>query len=330
MKPAATVISSWQDGGSSESRPCAARAIVAKPKRYLSRATPICYTSHPMHADHPSILAFPKALAAAEPGFDLTVVVPAYNEASRLPRALDGLAAWRASQDLAVEVLVVDDGSRDATARAAAAHPLGCGVVRLVHNSGKGAAVRTGMRLGRGRVVAFTDADLPYDLAALRWGCDVIAAGIADVVYGGRDLDGSIETVSRSSARSLASRCFRTVTRHLIARDIGDTQCGLKVFRRDAAREIFSRVQTDGFAFDAEAILVARRLGYASARVPVRLVNEAGSTVSLRRHAPAMVRDIVAARLRHRLSAGPATAPVPAHEILQAAAPRVLPGRRAA
>jgi dolichyl-phosphate beta-glucosyltransferase len=330
MKPVTGAKPSWQDGGSSESRPCAARPIAVTAKSRLSHFRPICYTSSPMHAEHPSILMFPRAPAAPEPGFDLTVVVPAYNEASRLPRALDGLATWCASQDLAIEVLVVDDGSRDATARAAAAHPLGCGVVRLTHNRGKGAAVRAGMRLGRGRIVAFTDADLPYDLAALRWGCDVIAAGIADVVYGGRDLDGSVESVVRSAARSLASRCFRTITRHLIARDVGDTQCGLKVFRRDAAREIFSRVQTDGFAFDAEAILVARRLGYASARVPVRLVNEAGSTVSLRRHAPAMVRDIVAARLRHGISAGPATAPVPSHEVLQAAAPRVLPGRRAA
>lgn len=283
-----------------------------------------------MQAEHPSILRFPGASSEAEPGFDLTVVVPAYNEASRLPRALDGLAAWCASQDLAVEVLVVDDGSRDATARAAAAHPLGCGVVRLTQNAGKGAAVRTGMRLGRGRIIAFTDADLPFDLAALRWACDVIAAGIADVVYGGRDLDGSEESVARSPARSLASRCFRTITRHLIARDVGDTQCGLKVFRRDAAREIFSRVQTNGFAFDAEAILVARRLGCASARVPVRLVNEAGSTVSLRRHAARMLRDIVAARFRHHGSAGPAIALVPPHEVLQVAAPYTLPGRRAA
>lgn len=283
-----------------------------------------------MQAEHTSILLFPGASPAPEPAFDLTVVVPAYNEASRLPHALDGLAAWCACQDMAVEVLVVDDGSRDATARAAAAHPLGCSVVRLTQNAGKGAAVRTGMRLGRGRIVAFTDADLPFDLAALRWACDVIGAGIADVVYGGRDLEGSVESVARSPARSLASRCFRSVTRHLIARDIGDTQCGLKVFRREAAREIFSRVQTDGFAFDAEAILVARRLGCASARVPVRLVSDAGSTVSLRRHAAKMLRDIVAARLRHRRVAGPPTASVPPHEILQIAARRALPGRRAA
>ncbi|MEI6239432.1 MAG: glycosyltransferase [Planctomycetia bacterium] len=258
------------------------------------------------------------------------MVVPAYNEAARLPRALDGLAAWCAGQDRAIEVLVVDDGSTDATARAAADHPLGCGVVRLRCNSGKGAAVRTGMLLGQGRIVAFTDADLPYDLAALRWGCDVIDAGIAAVVYGGRDLDGSVQDVERTAVRSIASACFRTVARRLVSRDVGDTQCGLKVFRGDAARDIFSRVQTTGFAFDAEAILVARRLGYAAARVPVRLVNEAGSTVSLRRHAPAMLRDIVAARLRHGMHAGPPTAVPQDHDVVRVAVEHARPIRRAA
>jgi len=284
----------------------------------------------PRNTTNPPILAFPRTAAAAQPGFDLTVVVPAYNEAVRLPRALDGLAAWCIAQERSIEVLVVDDGSTDATASAAAAHPLGCGVLRLRRNSGKGAAVRTGMLVGQGRVIAFTDADLPYDLAALHWGCDVIDAGIASIVYGDRTIAGSEQSVSRSAARSVASRCFRAISRRLVSLDVGDTQCGLKVFRRDAAREVFHRVWTDGFAFDAEAILVARRLGYSAIGVPVRLVNEAGSTVSLRRHAPAMLRDMVAARIRHGHSAGPPNVPVPAHETLQVAVPRSLPARRAA
>jgi dolichyl-phosphate beta-glucosyltransferase len=281
-------------------------------------------------ATDPTILVFPGSAAAAKTGFDLTVIVPAYNEAARLPRALDGLAAWCIAQDRSIEVLVVDDGSTDATARAAAAHPISCGVIRLRHNSGKGAAVRTGMLVGQGRIIAFTDADLPYDLAALRWGCDVIDAGIADVVYGARDLDGSVQAVERTAARSIASACFRAVASRLVSRDVRDTQCGLKVFRQHAARDIFSRVQTDGFAFDAEAILVARRRGYAAARVPVRLVNEAGSTVSLRRHAPAMLYDIVVARLRHGMHAGPATAMLSDHDVVRVAAERLRPNRRAA
>lgn len=253
------------------------------------------------------------------PEFGLTVVVPAYNEVARLPRTLDGLAAWASSREFSVEILVVDDGSRDATAEVAAQHPCGCGVIRLVANSGKGAAVRTGMLQGRGAVVAFTDADLPYRLDALEEAHDLIAGGTADIVYGGRDLAESAEAVSRARSRSLASVCYRRFASRLVSRDVPDTQCGLKAYSHSAAREVFGRVQTDGFAFDAEAIFVARRLGLTSARVPVVLVNEAGSTVSLRRHAAAMVRDVVKARFRHWHEAGPPTACPSAHEVVRSA-----------
>ena len=261
--------------------------------------------------------------------FGLTVVVPAYNEFSRLPRTLDGLAEWASSREFGVEILVVDDGSHDATAEVAARHPCGCGVIRLAANSGKGAAVRTGMLVGQGAVVAFTDADLPYRLDALEQAHSLIAEGAAEVVYGGRDLAESAEAVSRARSRSLASVCYRRFASRLVSRDVPDTQCGLKAYSHAAAWEVFSRVQTNGFAFDAEAIFVARRLGLTSARVPVVLVNEAGSTVSLRRHAAAMVRDVVKARLRHWRAAGLPTATIPAHEFLRrAGAP--LPQRRAA
>ena len=171
----------------------------------------------------------------AAPEFGLTVVVPAYNEVARLPRTLDGLAAWASSRDFSVEILVVDDGSRDATAEVAARHGCGCGVIRLVANSGKGAAVRTGMLQGRGAVVAFTDADLPYRLEALEEAHDLIAGGTADVVYGGRDLAASSEAVSRARSRSLASVCYRRFASRLVSRDVPDTQCGLKAYSHSAA-----------------------------------------------------------------------------------------------
>jgi len=279
----------------------------------------------------PHTLPFPGVDQPSHGGqeFDLTVVVPAYNEVSRLPRTLDGLAGWTTARNLCVEVLVVDDGSRDATAEVAARHPCGCGVIRLTANGGKGAAVRTGMLAGRGAVVAFTDADLPYRLDALEEAHALIAEGTADVVYGGRDLDESTEAVTRTRSRSLASVCYRRFVSRLVSRDVPDTQCGLKAYSHVAARDVFRRVQTTGFAFDAEAIFIARRLGLTSARVPVVLVNEAGSTVSLRRHAPAMVRDVVRARLRHWREAGPPSANIPPHEILRRAGVP-LPQRRAA
>lgn len=250
---------------------------------------------------------------------DLSVVIPAYNEATRLPEALWRLAAWIAALPWRIEVVVVDDGSADGTAESAAIHPCGCGVIRLRHNSGKGAAVRTGMLAARGRVVAFTDADLPYRMDALERAFAAIDRGDADAVFGGRDLDGSSMAVRRAAHRTLASTAFRLVTRLLVSRQVRDTQCGLKAFSRRAAEEIFARVHTAGFAFDAEAILVAHRLGLVTDRVPVVLLSEAGSTVSLRRHALPMLRDILRARLRHARTAGPKSAAVPPHEVLRTA-----------
>lgn len=271
----------------------------------------------PMSTSPAATIEFARRISAAE--FDLSLVVPAYNEAIRLPKTLDGLADWSASQPFSVEILVVDDGSCDTTAATAANHHCGCGVIRLARNEGKGAAVRTGMLEARGRVVGFTDADLPYRLDAVRRAYATIVSGAADVVYGGRDLEASTMAVQRTATRQLASRCFRAIAGRLVGGGVTDTQCGLKVFGREAAQQIFGRVHTNGFAFDAEAILVAQRLGLRAARVPVVLVNEAGSTVSLRRHAPKMLRDVLQARLRHGRRAGPMTAAVSEHVVLRAA-----------
>jgi dolichyl-phosphate beta-glucosyltransferase len=168
-----------------------------------------------------------------------------------------------------------------------------------------------------GRVIAFTDADLPYRMDAVEVSFATIDAGAADVAYGARDLPTSAMTVRRAARRSLASSSFRLLMGALVSRQVRDTQCGLKAFSRRAAHDIFPRVQTDGFAFDAELILVAHRLGLVAARLPVTLVSEAGSTVSLRRHAPQMLRDVFRARLRHARAAGPKSAAVPPYDVLR-------------
>lgn len=275
--------------------------------------------------------AFPAVRGARGPtAFDLSVVIPAYNEVRRLPATLDRIAAWTAARPWQVEVIVVDDGSSDATVDTVVHHPCRCGVIRLLRNAGKGAAVRTGMLEARGRVVAFTDADLPYRMDALERAYDTIEAGRAEVVYGARDLPGSTAVVRRAAHRSLASAAYRVLMGVLISGQVRDTQCGLKAFSRHAARAVFERVHTDGFAFDAEAILVARRLGLDTALIPVVLVNEAGSTVSLRRHAPRMLRDIVRSKLRHARHAGPRLTALPDYEVLRTAFPGDARRRRAA
>ncbi len=228
----------------------------------------------------------------------LTLVLPAYNEAARIGPALDELFGWlrgpAASVDPplppSVQVLVVDDGSTDWTAhlvldRPEAAvpedAPLRLELLRVPHG-GKGAAVRAGMLAAGGDVVVFADADmatppdeLPKLLAALAGNADEPGA---DVALGSRiQPDGSDMRASQPGYRRLLGRLFHTLASIWVVGPVQDTQCGFKGFRRDAAREIFSRQLVTSIVFDVELIHLARRLGCRLAIVPVRWSDVHGS-----------------------------------------------------
>jgi dolichyl-phosphate beta-glucosyltransferase len=228
---------------------------------------------------------------------DLTIIVPAYNEESRLPATLDGLRAYLDDWGLDYRVLVIDDGSQDGTARLTEGRGSRFATVSQ-SNAGKGAAVRNGMLRATGRVVAFTDADLPYDLVGVRAAYEAIDAQECEVVFGARDLQESAVLAPRRCLRTLATWVFRGIVAQLVSRQVTDTQCGLKVFSRLAALEIFSRTTVDGFAFDAEVVFLTHRLALPFRRIPVTLVNEYGSTISLTRHALPMLLDVIGLRLR--------------------------------
>jgi dolichyl-phosphate beta-glucosyltransferase len=221
----------------------------------------------------------PLPTAASDP--DLTVILPARNEARRLPRSLSSLRRFLTDWGVDYQVLVVDDGSTDGTSAVAESLGPRFGTLRLDEQCGKGRAVRAGMLRATGGVLAFTDADLPYDLAALRDGFERIRCGECRVAFGARDLSSSRCLVHRRWSRKISSAAFHLLTAGLISREVRDTQCGLKVFERRAAREIFSRSTIDGFAFDCEVVLLTKRLGLPYCRIPVALVNDDASTVSL-------------------------------------------------
>jgi dolichyl-phosphate beta-glucosyltransferase len=228
---------------------------------------------------------------------DLTIIVPAYNEENRLPATLDGLRTYLDCWGIDYRVLVIDDGSHDGTSRLTAGLGQRFATVSQT-NAGKGAAVRNGMLRATGRVVAFTDADLPYDLDGVRAAYDAIDRAECDVGFGARDLRESAVLAPRRFLRTLATWVFRSIVAQLVSRQVTDTQCGLKVFSRIAALEIFSRTTIDGFAFDAEVVFLTHRLGLSFRRIPVTLVNEYGSTISLTRHALPMLLDVIRLRLR--------------------------------
>jgi dolichyl-phosphate beta-glucosyltransferase len=244
----------------------------------------------------PTSLAYEQAsaarLAAPEANHELTVLIPAFNEEDRLPGTLASLADFLNGWAIDYRVIVMDDGSSDATATISDRFGSRFSTISQPQQ-GKGAAIRRGMLAATGQIVAFTDADLPYEMNALRTACDWIQAGECEAVFGARDLHESKHEARRKLSRIVASAVFREVVKRVVSREVTDTQCGLKIFSRRAALEIFSRTTIDGFAFDAEVVLLCRRLQLPFRRVPVTLINEYSSTLSLSRHAGKMLRDVL-------------------------------------
>ena len=231
---------------------------------------------------------------------DLSLVIPAYNEENRLPWTLAELRRFLDASGIDYRVLVADDGSTDRTATLAAAMGQRFSTVSLPQNRGKGAALRNAMLRASGKVLAFTDADLPFELESLRRAYDLVRNAKCEVVFGARDMAQSTHRAKRKLSRTAATWLFRAVVKRLVSREVTDTQCGLKAFSLRAAHEIFSRLTLDGFSFDAEVVFLTQRLGLNFQRIPVNLVREYGSTLSLRRHTIPMLRDIVGLWWRNR------------------------------
>jgi len=214
----------------------------------------------------------------------LSIVVPAYDEEKRLPPTLALLARWLEGQQFrSAEIVVVDDGSRDGTAamveRFAANNP----AVRLLRNPGnrgKGYSVRHGMLRAASEWVLFTDADLSTPIEEVHKLYDDVQQRGAAIAIGSRALDRSLVSVHQSAFREMSGKTFNVVMRMLTGLPFRDTQCGFKLYRADAAREVYSRQQLDGFSFDVEDLFIARRLGLPAVEVPVRWANVEGTKVS--------------------------------------------------
>jgi len=239
----------------------------------------------------------------APPVLELSIIVPAYNEAARLPATLDVLEAHLARSGIATEILVVDDGSTDRTKTVVQGRPpsaVTVGVIALAANRGKGRAVATGVAASRGRVVAFIDADLPYTLANLDYAVDVVARGAADAAFGARDLADSSYDPSYPLARQVAGRTYAALVRLALGLPFGDTQCGLKSFRGDLARWLFPVLSIPGFGFDVELAYLVCTRGYRIERFPVTLSHRHESRVRLVRDSLRMFADLWRIRRNER------------------------------
>jgi dolichyl-phosphate beta-glucosyltransferase len=217
----------------------------------------------------------------------LSLVLPAYNEEQRLSASLRRLADYLGRQNYDCEILLVDDGSTDATAevadRAAAAMPEGVQLRVLTHhqNRGKGAAVKTGCLAATGRYVLFTDVDLASPLED----CEGILGALersADVAIGTRVQPGGYDMRSSQPwSRRLMGHMFTFFRKRLLLPDIEDTQCPLKGFRREAAQRIFAAQRLSGWSFDVELLYLARRFGMKTEQIPVRWEHVGGSTLRM-------------------------------------------------
>ena len=229
-----------------------------------------------------------------------SVVIPAFNEAGRLPRYLDEIVAYFESRIDGYEVVVVDDGSRDDTVAAvekfSVAHPA-VRVVSLTANQGKGAAVRTGMLHARGQCRLFADADGATPISELKR-LEPLLGASADVVIGSRGLgDPAVAIVARPH-RVAAGRIFNWLVARLGLPEISDSQCGFKAFTAAAADAIFPHVRTRGFGFDVELLLIARAAGFRIAETAVNWTDQPGSKVGVLKDGPGMLWQIVRARAR--------------------------------
>jgi dolichyl-phosphate beta-glucosyltransferase len=237
---------------------------------------------------------------SVEKGPFLSVVVPAYNEEARLGNSLKRMLAYFDAQGYAYEILVVSDGSTDGTAQIvehlAACRPQ----VRLLTympNRGKGYAVRYGILRAQGERILFSDADLATPIEEVEKLSVQLDAGYP-IAIGSRDVRGS-ELIRRESwIRELGGKTFNKLVQLLTVPGIHDTQCGFKMFTRNAAQTVFSRCVVDHFAFDVEVLYLAARVyGLSIAEVPVRWAHQEGSKVRFLRDGLRMVRTVIRIRL---------------------------------
>jgi dolichyl-phosphate beta-glucosyltransferase len=253
----------------------------------------------------------------------LSVVIPAYEEAAGIQETLRSVHALWAGRDLPFEVVVVDDGSTDDTAALASGLQLPEIRVLRQENRGKGAALQVGVAASRGDFLYFIDADLPYAADDQVRVIEALRAG-AQAAIGSRRIAGS-ESSAYPLARRASSSVLRRLVRATLDIDSSDTQCGLKAFRGDVARELFRRLRVPGFGFDLELLAALRAWDVPVVECPVHLTHERTSTVHLARDSARMLKDI--RMIRRGLREGHYARPVDLSG--RADVPGTAPGSRA-
>ncbi|HVD94847.1 MAG TPA: dolichyl-phosphate beta-glucosyltransferase [Candidatus Limnocylindria bacterium] len=231
-----------------------------------------------------------------------SVVIPCFNEAARIGATLRVTLDYLTANAPESELIVVNDGSTDGTGTIAreilAETNVATRLLENFPNRGKGAAVRSGLLAAREPIGLFSDADLSTPLTETPKLIDPIANGEIDIAVGSRALDRSLIGIHQPWRREQGGRVFNVLVRVATGLPFWDTQCGFKAFRLEVCRPILEAAQVDGFAFDVELLLLARRAGLRIREIPVRWNHAQGSKVSFLRDSLRMLREVIALRAR--------------------------------
>jgi dolichyl-phosphate beta-glucosyltransferase len=227
----------------------------------------------------------------------LSVVIPAYNEATRLGKTLPDVVDYLSQNTPDSEVIVVDDGSADQTADLARqvfqdSKGVRTSVISYKSNLGKGRAVRLGLLAARNDVALFSDADLSTPITEAPKLVDPIVNGQCDVTFGSRALDRQLIGVHQTWRREQGGRVFNLVVRLATGMPFWDTQCGFKAFRMSVCRPLIEAATVDRFGFDVELLYLAFRAGLTLKEIPVRWDHNEGSKVALFSDSFKMVNEV--------------------------------------
>ena len=237
----------------------------------------------------------------------LSIVVPAYNEGARLGKSLRAIVTYLNDYAPQSELIVVDDGSTDATAETARAEladskNVHTSVISYQSNLGKGRAVRLGLQASRGEIALFTDADLSTPITEAPKLIDPIEQGECDLAFGSRALDRSLIGVHQPWRREQGGRIFNLAVRLATQLPFWDTQCGFKAFRMSVCRPIIEGATIDRFGFDVELLYVAHRAGLRLREIPVRWDHAEGSKVNVASDSLKMLSEV--GRIRQQARRG--------------------------
>ena len=230
---------------------------------------------------------------------EISVVIPAYNEALRILPTVGAIAAHMSSLNVPWELIVADDGSKDNTVSILQdLNLVNLRVLVAEANGGKGNAVRRGVEASRGSVILFADADQSTPIEQFEMLMGKIQRDGFDIAVGSR-ADLSSAEMKKSFFRSAATKGLRVLVRFGFGIRIRDTQCGFKLFRADVARELFSQQRIRGFSFDLELLYLAAKKGYKTVEVPVEWIDAPGSTLDVGKVSAAFLVDLCKIRINH-------------------------------